>query len=84
MSEPLCFCNFRLRKTYNSYISVNTFNSKEDKDMFKGLTMVMSYTTFMKWQWAAMATGAGIVGTWWLASKWQQAYNEAREAGVVR
>ena len=47
--------------------------------MFKGLVVTMNYVTFMKWQWAAMATGA-----WWLASKWQQAYKEAQEAGAVR
>lgn len=44
----------------------------------------MSYGTFMKWQAAAMATGAALVGTWWLLSKWQDAYDEARGAGVVR
>lgn len=52
--------------------------------MFKGLVVTMNYVTFMKWQWAAMATGAGIVATWWLSSKWQQAYKEAQEAGAVR
>lgn len=44
----------------------------------------MSYATFMKWQLAAMATGAAMVGSWWLLSKWEQSYREAQEAGAVR
>ena len=43
----------------------------------------MTYGTFMKWQLAAMATGAGMVGTFWLLHEWSKAYDEAREAGAV-
>lgn len=43
----------------------------------------MTYGTFCKWQAAAMATGAGLVGFWWLLSKWEKSYDEARDAGVV-
>ena len=84
MSGPLCFCNFRLRKTYNSYISDNTVLGKGGLSVFKNLFMTMSYSTFMKWQFAAMATGAAYVGMAWLGSKWKEAYKEAQEAGAVR
>lgn len=43
----------------------------------------MTYSTFMKWQIAAMVTGASIVGSFWLLEKWQKAYEEARENGAV-
>ena len=52
--------------------------------MFKNLFMTMSYSTFMKWQIAAMATGAAYVGMAWLGSKWKEAYKEAQDAGAVR
>jgi hypothetical protein len=34
--------------------------------MFKNLFMTMDYVTFMKWQFAAMASGAALIGTWWM------------------
>ena len=51
--------------------------------MFKNLYMVMNYTTFYKWQLAAMAVGAGLVGCWWMINSWEKDYKEARDAGVV-
>lgn len=51
--------------------------------MFKNLYVMMSYSTFYKWQLAAMAVGGGLVGCWWLLTKWDENYKEARDAGVV-
>jgi hypothetical protein len=73
-----------MRIIYNSYISGNTVLGKGGLIMFKNLFMTMSYSTFMKWQIAAMATGAAYVGMAWLGSKWKEAYKEAQDAGAVR
>ena len=51
--------------------------------MFKSLYVMMSYTTFYKWQLAAMAVGGGLVGMWWAISNWEKDYKSAKEAGVV-
>lgn len=41
----------------------------------------MSYTTFMKWQLLAMASGALTVGSWWLTHELVKRY-ETETASV--
>ena len=48
--------------------------------MIKNLFMMMDYGTFIKWKLLAIASGVGLG---WCCAKWQEAYNEARDAGAV-
>ena len=48
--------------------------------MFKNLFMMMDYVTFMKWQALAIVSGIGLG---YVAKAWQDAYDEARQAGAV-
>ena len=86
MSGSLCFWNLCVRKFCRGYISGTIkllVKGKGISKMFKNLFMTMDYVTFMKWQFAAMASGAALIGTWWLCSKWEKAYEDARNEGVV-
>jgi hypothetical protein len=84
MSGSLCFWNLCVRKFCRAYIDTDHILVKGQGVTMEMLVM-MSGKTYATTVMAAAAVGAaGAAAIAWLCNKWEQSYNEARNAGVVK